>query len=490
MSTALADLDEAQREAAMRRWRVLRPCVEDYAPLSVSAAAAGVPLRTAQRWLARYRADGLAGLARRPRGDRGARRLPGELVGLIEGLALRPPRLSVASVHRQVVAAAGRTGWPAPSYATVYAVVRGLDPGLVTLAHEGPARYRDRFELVFRREAAAPNELWQADHTQLDLLVLDDHGQPARPWLTVILDDHSRAVAGYTVSLAAPSALQTALALRQAILPKQRPGWPVCGLPEVLYSDHGGDFTSRHLEQVCADLHVRLVHSTPGVPQGRGKIERFFGTVTTELLPTLPGYLAPGPGRSATTAQLALAELDEQLARFVVEIYLPRRHSETRQSPSDRWSAGGWLPRTLSSPEQLDLLLLTVAKPRIVHRDGIRFCGLRYLDLTLAAYVGEPVTIRYDPRDLAEIRVFHQQRFLCRAVSPELADRTISLPDLQAARAAQRRALRDHVEERRSLADQLSPPPTIAPTSTRSDREPGRAAATPPAPRLRRYHEE
>lgn len=28
-------------------------------------------------------------------------------------------------------------------------------------------------------------------------------------------------------------------------------------------------------------------------------------------------------------------------------------------------------------------------------RDGIRFCGLRYLDLTLAAYVGEPVTIRY-----------------------------------------------------------------------------------------------
>lgn len=38
-------------------------------------------------------------------------------------------------------------------------------------------------------------------------------GQPARPWLTVILDDRSRALAGCTVSLDAPSALQTALAL-------------------------------------------------------------------------------------------------------------------------------------------------------------------------------------------------------------------------------------------------------------------------------------
>jgi len=49
--------------------------------------------------------------------------------------------------------------------------------------------------------------------------------------------------------------------------------------------------------------------------------------------------------------------------------------------------------------EQLDLLLLTVAKPRKVQQDGIHFQGLRYLDLTLSAYIGEPVVIRYDPAD-------------------------------------------------------------------------------------------
>jgi putative transposase len=37
---------------------------------------------------------------------------------------------------------------------------------------------------------------------------------------------------------------------------------------------------------------------------------------------------------------------------------------------------------------------------------------MRYLDLTLAAYVGESVIVRYDPRDMAEIRVFHDHRIL------------------------------------------------------------------------------
>ena len=73
------------------------------------------------------------------------------------------------------------------------------------------------------------------------------------------------------------------------------------------------------------------------------------------------------------------------------------------------------------SLEQLDLLLLTVPKERKVHSDGIRFQTMRYVDPTLAAYVGESVILRYDPRDMAEIRVFHEGQFLCRAICPDLA---------------------------------------------------------------------
>jgi len=156
----LVELPEAARAEALRRWRVLRPHLEDGVPLPRAAGEAGVRLRTAQRWLARFRADGLAGLARSARADRGTRRLPDELRLLIEGLALRPPAPSAAHMHRTVADVAKDQGWPAPSYATVYAVIRGIDPAMRTLALDGEKRYREVFDLIHRREACGPNEIW------------------------------------------------------------------------------------------------------------------------------------------------------------------------------------------------------------------------------------------------------------------------------------------------------------------------------------------
>jgi putative transposase len=235
------------------------------------AAQSGIPHRTLQRWVARYQAGGLVGLARRQRADRGQSRFPEPLRLLAEGLALRTPVPSAAQVHRQVTAVAEREGWPVPSYSSVYAIICGIDPALRTLAVEGDKRYAEVFELVYRRQASRPNEIWQADHTQLDLWVVTPAGEPTRPWLTVIEDDYSRAIAGYAVNLGAPSALQTALALRQAIWRKAEPGWHVCGIPAVFHTDHGSDFTSRHMEQAAADLGMRLVFSLPGRPPLTGQ---------------------------------------------------------------------------------------------------------------------------------------------------------------------------------------------------------------------------
>jgi putative transposase len=79
-----------------------------------------------------------------------------------------------------------------------------------------------------------------------------DGDKPVRPWLTLIEDDYSRAVAGYFLFFDAPSTIQTALALHRSIWRKADPRWHVCGIPEVLYTDNGRDFISKHLEQVAA----------------------------------------------------------------------------------------------------------------------------------------------------------------------------------------------------------------------------------------------
>ena len=64
---AAVELTPAQRTEAMRRYRMLEPHLSGGVPLTRVAREAGIGERTARRWLAHYRAHGLAGLARTPR---------------------------------------------------------------------------------------------------------------------------------------------------------------------------------------------------------------------------------------------------------------------------------------------------------------------------------------------------------------------------------------------------------------------------------------
>ena len=450
---SIPELSESERTIALNRFKIIQPFLEEGVPLTQIVQVEKISLSTARRWVSRYRQQGLAGLIRHPRQDQGSHRcLEDELKQLIEGLALEKPHQSVAHLHRQVKDYCEHQQQTAPSYSTVYGIIRHLDPALVTLAHEGPKAYRQAFDLLYRQESERPNTIWQADHTLLALWLKDERDSPKRPWLTVIMDDYSRGIAGYFISFSAPSAIQTALALRQAIWRKPNASWQICGIPEILYTDHGSDFTSQHIEQVCLDLKIRLIFSQVGQPRGRGKIERFFLTVNQMLLSQLEGY-AP-VGHKSPHPVLTLSELSEKFSNFIIE-YNQSPHSETKEAPQKRWEAQGFLPRLPESIENLDLLLLTIKDKRRIHRDGIRFQGLRYIDPLLANYVGEHVSVRYDPRDMAEIRVYYQNRFLCRAICPDLATETVTLKDITTARIARRRELKNQIQERRSLVDAL-----------------------------------
>ena len=301
MVTPLSELTEQERAQAVERFHVLRPFLEEEISLLQIASQQQVSLRTLRRWIQRYHTEGLPGLIRKQRADRGERRrLPSDLQQLVEGLALQTPPLSAAVIHRKVYELAQQRDIKPPSYGLVYDIVRQLSPALMTLARDGAKAYNQRFDLLHRREAEAPNEIWQADHGLLDILLVRDGQAPAKPWLTVVIDDYSRAVAGYFLTFDAPSALNTSLALRQAIWRKDEHRWHVCGIPQILYTDCGSDFKSQHIEQVSLDLKIRLVNSIPGQPRGRGRIERFFKTVRQMLLCELPGYAPPQGGRPWT----------------------------------------------------------------------------------------------------------------------------------------------------------------------------------------------
>ncbi len=302
---------------ALARFRLLHPHLEDGVPLAEIAREQEVTPRTLERWVARYRSEGLAGLGRHEREDKGRHQIPERLQLFIESLALERPRWSVVSIQRKACKVAEREGWREPGYKLVWSIVRGIDPSLLTLAHEGTKGYQQAHDLIHRREASRPNEIWQADHTQLDIRVLDERGEPGRPWLTVVLDDYSRAVAGYYLTFSAPSSLGTALALHQAIWRKGDPKWQVCGIPDTFYTDPGADFTSHHIQAVAADLEMGLVFSEPGQLRESGKVERFFGTMNQLLLLDLPGYAPAGSGDVRSV--LTLPEFDARFRAWLLD---------------------------------------------------------------------------------------------------------------------------------------------------------------------------
>ncbi len=190
--------------------------------------------------------------------------------------------------------------------------------------------------------------------------------------------------------------------------------WPICGIPESFYTNHRSGTTSSHLEQVSADLKIALMFPERDGPWGRGHIERFVQTLHQQWLCRPEGDRPPG--HTPVARELTLAAFEAQLLKFILESYHQEPHCETGQPPGDRWRADGFRPRLPERLEQLDLLLSTVAKTRRVQRHGVYFKGMLYVAPALSAYTGESVTIRYDPRDMAEIRVYHCDAFLCRAV--------------------------------------------------------------------------
>src|SRR5690625_7144333 len=105
----------------------------------------------------------------------------------------------------------------------------------------------------------------------------------------------------------------------------------MCGVPDRLYVDHGPDFTNDHLAQTAKELHFEIIFSTVARLQGRGKIERLFGTINTELLADLPGHLSPG--KRPPKPVLSLPELNAASGTLIAETYHHREHSDNHAHP-------------------------------------------------------------------------------------------------------------------------------------------------------------
>lgn len=474
------------KDIALERYRIIEPILRRESSVAEISRYRKIAPRTLYNWVKDFKERGLDGLSPKGRNDKGFRRsAEDELVSLITGLYLRVPPMPVKAIHRLVKDVYKRNGWRVPSYDVVHEIISAIPASLKTLAHEGTKAYKQTYGLLNRFEAERPNEIWQSDHCLLDINLIGTNHQPVKPWLTIIIDDYSRAIAGYFLGFQPPSSMRIATALRQGIWFKEEQNWSICGIPEKFYSDCGSDFMSNHIDQISIDLKIEKIETQPGDPQGKGKCERFFRTVQQQLLATLPGY---SPKNCINIAPvLTIEQLEQKFKTWLLSEYLVEKHSEINMSPRDRWASFSFVPRIPDSLEQLDLLLMTLAKTRHVRRDGIRFSGFRYFDVALSGYIGEEVSIRYDPRNLAQIHVYFEDTLICRASCYELCGKTVSLKEVWQARNHEAKEQRRLLNDALAVAERLVPTKQPSSKIFQSQDENGIATAEAQKVKIRRF---
>lgn len=262
------------------------------------------------------------------------------------------------------------------------------------------------------------NHTWHIDHTELGVwarVEINGRWVVVELYLTVALDVHTRAVAGFLLTAKAPDAWTTSLVFWHAVRPKPDPGMPVWGLPGVLVPDHGPDFMSHAVASAMKGLHVHLDPCPPHYPNLKAEVERFFGTVKSEFVPTLPGAKdAIGSSRGAAERKidrfLTVPHVRAEFTRWVAEVYHARRHSATGRRPAEYWAE----TRRLSAPldeGELAVLLLKDDEERTVGPKGVRF-GTRngqpryYTWPSQADWSGTRVRVRYNPEDEESIQLY------------------------------------------------------------------------------------
>jgi putative transposase len=321
---------------------------------------------TIDRWIRDYRNGGFEALAPDPR--KGEPVTEQRLLDLAESLKREVPRRTAAQVAQIIRTAEG----DGPSERTIQRHLARL--GLNTRPDGSPPEAFGRFE------ADAPGELWTGDAL---------HGPKIggrKTYLFAFIDDHSRALVGYRWGLSEDT-IRLEAAFRSALAAR--------GVPASVYVDNGSAYVSKQLLRACASLGVRLVHSKPGRPEGRGKIERVFRTVRIQFLVEIE---ANPPGD--------LTELNRRFSAWVETVYHRTVHSETGEAPIDRLLAGG--PPTLPTLAALHEAFLWSETRMVTKTATVSLFGNTFeVDAALA---GSRVEVVFDPFDLESVEIRFQGR--------------------------------------------------------------------------------
>lgn len=190
-------------------------------------------------------------------------------------------------------------------------------------------------------------------------------------------------------------------------------------MPEVIVTDNGKEFYSTHFEDACLSLGIVIQYTPPKMPWYKSSIERYFGTLNTQLLSDKPGktfssLMERYDYNPSKNAVISFAALQEMLHIFIVDIHNQSSHPEYFAPRQQVWNCAKseFPPALPPSHQELSVLIGGIVERKIT-RKGVEFEGLVYNSSELARLRSEARTssktkVKYDPTDLSSVYVFDE----------------------------------------------------------------------------------
>jgi transposase InsO family protein len=347
-------------------------------------------LSTIERWYYAARAgdDPVGALRRKPRRDGGRQvAITHKLAQALHQQYEQHPRWSY-KLHLDNLAVLPELH-PLPSYSTLrrYMLAQGLlkKP---RLRGKRERRHQSREQRCF--EAEYVSGLWHLDFHHGSRKVLTHKGQWRRPILLAILDDRSRLV-GHAQWYLDETAESLVHGLVQAFLKR--------GLPRSLLSDNGSAMVAAETTQGLERLSVLHRTTLPYSPEQNGKQEVFWAQVEGRLLAMLEGL--PDP---------TLELLNRATQAWVEMEYHKSVHSETKQTPLQRWLEGPSVAR--DSPDPAKLRLAFTSEVSRTQRSSDGTCSLRGIRFEVPARFRRfpRLRLRYASWDLGHVWLMDPER--------------------------------------------------------------------------------
>jgi putative transposase len=271
---------------------------------------------------------------------------------------------------------------------------------------------RRELDAYLRWEPEGRNDLWEADHKQLDIDVrAQGFERPVRPWLTLFVEAFSRVVPGWALS-ARPHSGSILAAFGVAATVTE--GKPWGGVPVRLRVDRGADFLCDALREACGRLGVVLDPAPAYSPFRKGKVEAAGKSVDRALLPPLPGYR--GAGRETREARPTLMSFDDlvDVLRAGIEAWNRSHvHPVLGCTLAEAWERDA-TPLRVVAEDRLRWMMLA-EDHRKVQKEGVRFRGRYFTAPELTGRRGTAVAVLHWPHDQRRVEIVVDGEWLCTA---------------------------------------------------------------------------